>query len=170
MSSQRRLIVSAVAGAGLALSLGLGSRRPIPKRRRRRHPRAAGTPVCSRPAAAPAGTPTVPAGRPPEHQAPSYAYVWTGFPASSPAAQRGPGNNLLNEALTLRARGFPQAGRPGGGANRAGQRPKRIADRRAAATIAHQHQLQSEAGSGSAQNQPDLGVSVNQDAGLRATR
>ena len=78
--------------------------------------------------------------------------------------KEGQGFRISKSSLTLRAQGFPPkpadlAAVQAALAKRPNQSPLIAALQ---ATIAHQHQLQSEAGSGSAQNQPGLGVSVNQ--------
>ncbi|HNM84733.1 MAG TPA: hypothetical protein PKI77_09430, partial [Mycobacterium sp.] len=102
MSSQRRLIVSAVAGAGLALSLGLGSAAADPETPTPTSPtQAAGTPGLQLTGGAAGGTPTVPGRQATGAQAPSYAYVLdrlsSEFTRGSSAGQVA---NLLNEALT----------------------------------------------------------------------
>ncbi len=165
MSSQRRLIVGAVAGAGLALSLGLGSAAADPETPTPTPPtQAAGTPGLQLTGGAAGGTPTVPGRQATGAQAPSSAYVLdqlsTEFTRGTGAGQVA---NLLNEALNLRAQGFPP--KPGdlaavqaAIAKRPNQGPLIAALQ---ATVAHQHQLQSQMGS-SSQNQPQLGFGINQ--------
>ncbi len=157
-----------IAGLGLAsavgLSLGLGYAAADPETPTPTSPtQAAGTPGLQLTGGAAGGTPTVPR-KQATGPAPSYAYVLdqlsTEFSRGSGAGQVA---NLLNEALTLRAQGFPP--RPGdlmavqaAVAKRPNQGPLIAALQ---GTIAHQHQMQSQSGS-SSQGQPQVGFGINQ--------
>lgn len=168
-SSHRRLIVGAVAGAGLALSLGLGSasadpETPTPTAPAQPTP-AAGTPGLQLTGGAAGGTPTVPGKQATGAQAPSYAYVLDRLSAEfTRGSGAGQVANLLDQALKLRAQGFPPkpadlAAVQAAVAKRPNQGPLIGALQ---ATVTHQHQLQSQAGSGPSQNQPQTGFGISQ--------
>lgn len=167
---RQRLAAGAAACAGLAASIVVGalpaSADPTEPATPTSPTQTAGTQGLELTGGAAGGTPTLLPGRQSAAQAAPYTYVLDQlsqeFTRGSSAGQVA---NLLNEALTLRAQGF--APKPAdlmavqaALSKRPNQGPLISALQ---GTVSHQHQLQSQMGASSSQNQPQVGFGINQN-------